>query len=468
MKIKYLLPILFFPAFSLAQTTRGIHFKNFQNWRQVFADSKSSGKYIFIDFYATWCLPCKRMDNDIYPLARVGDAANANYISLKIQQDKAASDNDQIKDWYHEADSLCRLFEITKLPTLLFLAPDGKLLAKIEGYIDPDSLITVFNKTLTVKTPKLGKNESPNNEQYFYESLKNLAEEGKDLGHIEIADSIAEVYFRGYLKGARDSDSFNKNNIKFISDFPQLLCSSDRFFKFFWNTPDIADQLIGDGHSNEIIKYVVRKEEVTPLLFVGGQPVANKSTWEEIREIVRQKFGNKVAADLTSLAEQISYYHNAKKWNDYAQLINRAIEKYPPQINGHIFANATMVGIVFQRDDWNLNSSAWDVFLHCNDIDVLEYALNWSNVSIEKSGNENDMNALDQYYDTKANILYKLRRTKEAIRAERRAYQIAWQAAKKRGQKGGEVYLETINKMKKAVPTWPQSTENTLQIAKQK
>ena len=135
--------------------------------------------------------------------------------------------------------------------------------------------------------------------------------------------------------------------------------------------------------------------------------------------------------------------------------MNKAIALYPPTPNGYKFATKTMLGNFFQRDDWNLNAAAWDVFLYCMNKSILKMALRWSNVSILVAGTDNEINPIDQYIDTKANLLYKIGKIKEAIVTEEKAYEILNSNAEKKGIKGsGKSYLATLETMKRGKPTW--------------
>ena len=60
-----------------------MHFET-GDWASVQTKAKENGKLIFIDFYTTWCGPCKQMSKNIFPLKEVGDFYNKHFVNYKI------------------------------------------------------------------------------------------------------------------------------------------------------------------------------------------------------------------------------------------------------------------------------------------------------------------------------------------------------------------------------------------------
>lgn len=63
---------------------------NFENgtWKDALAKAKTQKKPIFIDFFTTWCGPCKLLDQKVYAKPKVIQKMNANFINVNIDAEK--------------------------------------------------------------------------------------------------------------------------------------------------------------------------------------------------------------------------------------------------------------------------------------------------------------------------------------------------------------------------------------------
>lgn len=102
----------------------------------VLAKAKAQNKFVFIDFYASWCLPCNMLDEEVFNQNQVFEFMNSNFINYKVDVERANGPN------------LRLLFEAKELPTLLFLNGDGRVVEKQTKSITQTELIALGKKVL--------------------------------------------------------------------------------------------------------------------------------------------------------------------------------------------------------------------------------------------------------------------------------------------------------------------------------
>lgn len=97
--------------------------------QQILADAKAKKQIIFVDVYTTWCGPCKWMDEHTFADARVAEKFNKQFINFKVDGDTS------------EGQVVRNLYKVGAYPTYLFIAPEGKVLHRIEGVMPSQMLI---------------------------------------------------------------------------------------------------------------------------------------------------------------------------------------------------------------------------------------------------------------------------------------------------------------------------------------
>ncbi len=144
-----------------AQDSTGIKFENHLSWDSVLRKARSENKFIFVDCYATWCAPCKYMDQNIYPLKKVGDTYNSKFICVRMQMDQTLKDDSAIKKFYAVAKMIEQNYTVNVYPTFLFLDENGLPVHKVSGSKSEDEFIQLALDT-----------ENP--DKQYYSILKNF------------------------------------------------------------------------------------------------------------------------------------------------------------------------------------------------------------------------------------------------------------------------------------------------------
>ena len=105
------------------------------NWRedlvQAQAEAKSRDLLLWIQFTGPWCINCRRMDRATFLHAGVINRSRDQFVPIKLRSDE------------HEA--LAQSLGLTSLPSTVIVRPNGEVVEKYEGYIEPET----FDVTLT-------------------------------------------------------------------------------------------------------------------------------------------------------------------------------------------------------------------------------------------------------------------------------------------------------------------------------
>jgi len=97
--------------------------------------AQASGKPILYDFTAAWCGPCKLVDRDWEDPA-LAQLVNGAFVPARVV-DRAREEGRNPP----EIAELQRRYEIAGFPTIVAAAPDGRLIAKIDGYRGKEAML---------------------------------------------------------------------------------------------------------------------------------------------------------------------------------------------------------------------------------------------------------------------------------------------------------------------------------------
>ncbi|MEP7374614.1 MAG: DUF255 domain-containing protein [Chitinophagaceae bacterium] len=174
--------------------SKGIEWTEGLTWQQLLDKAKAEHKYIFLDCYATWCGPCKEMEKNVYTNDTVGQYLNQKFISVKVQIDKTVFDDEKVKKWYSDAESIHKNYAISTLPSFLFFSPEGKPLHKAVGYKNVGDFITLANDALNPRKQYYSFLNNYQPGKLDTSELKGLAVAFRYVG-VELASTMAAEYF---------------------------------------------------------------------------------------------------------------------------------------------------------------------------------------------------------------------------------------------------------------------------------
>ncbi len=128
MKLFFSISLTIFTAFQVL--AQGIEFFH-GTWKEALEESAKLGKPIFVDAYAKWCGPCKRMAATTFKDEGVGEFFNKNFINMKIDMEEG------------EGLTFRNKYPVGAFPTLFFIDANGEIIHKVVGGQTVDGILKV-------------------------------------------------------------------------------------------------------------------------------------------------------------------------------------------------------------------------------------------------------------------------------------------------------------------------------------
>ena len=81
---------------------------------EALAKAKAEGKHVLINFHTSTCVPCKKMEMEVFPTPECGKYVNEHFVPIAIDgEDEGAG------------TELAEKYQIFIFPTYLIMSPDG-------------------------------------------------------------------------------------------------------------------------------------------------------------------------------------------------------------------------------------------------------------------------------------------------------------------------------------------------------
>ena len=114
---------------------QGIKFRNY-TLPEALAQAAKTGKPVMVDCYTGWCVPCKNMEQNVFPVKEVGDYFNRNFVCIKMDMEKG------------EGPEVRGKYGISFFPTFMLLNADGELINLMIGFAKPEDFIANTRKAM--------------------------------------------------------------------------------------------------------------------------------------------------------------------------------------------------------------------------------------------------------------------------------------------------------------------------------
>ncbi len=371
---------------SLQAQDNGIQFDK-NKWESVLAKAKKENKLVFVDAYAVWCGPCKKIAKEVFPQEEVGSFFNKNFVNVKMDMERG------------EGLALASAYAVTAYPTFLFVNGNGDLVHKGLGYHSKEEFLELGAAAIDPARQLVAltmQYEEGSREELL---LKNYTKAKYDAGAKDYGDVALE-----YLNSIGEGHWHTKENMTFLlsyvsnvysAPYNYLLANRGQFDDAF--TKQVVDRRIAGMIKNEIYRGSGKSISLEDIdeLYLNGLPEQSGQLSGKFR---------------------MDYYERAGDATKYAEATTTYFEKFP-------------------SDNWSeLNQYAWSFYENFEDRDLLETALGWAQKSVSIDNN---------FYnnDTVAALHYKLGNKKEAKKAAKLAI--------KQAKAGGESFEETADLLRR-------------------
>ena len=129
-------------VYSQTKKLKNIEFKN--NFNEIIKLNDYRGKLVILNFWATWCAPCREEMPDLDTLQSINQLENLKIFPINVGKEKIENAEKfflelKIKNldiYFDDTVKLANLFSLRGIPTSIIINKDGEEFARIMGAID--------------------------------------------------------------------------------------------------------------------------------------------------------------------------------------------------------------------------------------------------------------------------------------------------------------------------------------------
>jgi thiol:disulfide interchange protein len=105
------------------------------DWQPAVQRAETENKVVLVDFYADWCLWCKKLETTTFNDSKVSSYLSGHVVPVKL-------------DVEGDGEELSEKYEVDGLPTVVVMTADGTELGRIVGYMSPSSFLVRLEEIL--------------------------------------------------------------------------------------------------------------------------------------------------------------------------------------------------------------------------------------------------------------------------------------------------------------------------------
>ncbi len=120
------------PPVAVSHNTSGVRW--ITDWDAALAQAKKENKVVVIDFYADWCVWCRRLDSTTYRDPKVVRYLMEKTVPLKLDVEASPG------------RAMANRYGVDGLPTIVILGADGNELGRIPGYMPAEGFLEAVQR----------------------------------------------------------------------------------------------------------------------------------------------------------------------------------------------------------------------------------------------------------------------------------------------------------------------------------
>lgn len=123
---------------SNAQQTFSNNTTNFYSgsYDNFLREARKQDKIAILDFWASWCAPCKKMDKETFSNPELAKHLNENFLIYKVNVDT------------FDGMEIANKFDVESFPTIITLDSRGQFIDEMKGFFPANYLIEKLNQSI--------------------------------------------------------------------------------------------------------------------------------------------------------------------------------------------------------------------------------------------------------------------------------------------------------------------------------
>lgn len=290
----------------LSSFAQGVDFKSL-TMKEAQAVALKEKKMIFIDFYTTWCGPCKMMSSEVFTQDQVGEYFNRTFVNLKVDAEKG------------EGVELAKKYQVKAYPTFVVLRADGTEVYRTAGARPADEFVDKIRKGIDPKWSPEGLTRRYEKGERTPELVNEYALLQMETGNGEIGRKVVQEYFDKLSDKKRVKPENFFLYVRYTLNYKDpkadyMFANKDRFIKA--NGQEVIEPLLYNWLRQEMIPFVMAKgvpdtgENLKALqdleTKIQKAALANPGCMSELDEIARVRWEGDLKAYLDICREKFA------------------------------------------------------------------------------------------------------------------------------------------------------------------